>query len=200
MRRSFKHPIGLVCMVVLIGILLAWCIWEGVNKSNVKESTEIFWLFIQSVVTTIGVLAALIFPTILKRKDDLEKLVAIRNIAFFQIRFLKKHMAPQFKEGQNIEKLFVVFNVCQDALKLTEYTKVKPAHLIENFVDTLVASAELIELFKSFDYRFTSIGDYIPSKVDGFIKRLDINLKSIDDHLDESGSSRVWADEGYLYK
>lgn len=129
---------------------MAWiaCVHFGVDGT-------VFWAAVQGIFTPIGIALAIYFPARQARKNELERVIAIRNIAHFHYR-LTLLLVNNILSQKPIYRQWPALKVCWEALKLTEYTKISPMHLSEKLVDLLTTTATFAEIVERRNWHTSS--------------------------------------------
>jgi hypothetical protein len=151
-----------------------------------SQEAGVFWTAFQGIFTTLAVVVAIGYPWWQKRQVDLAKLVSIRNIAHYHVRWVKQFVTATMLKNEPIEELMPTYKTCLDALIRTDYTGVSPIHFSEQFLDILTSTAQLEMRFTSYHQRIENgvqIDDSFRLEIKEVGKRLQKDMDRLDQYL-----------------
>ncbi|MDN5503227.1 MAG: hypothetical protein L0H10_05330 [Comamonas sp.] len=137
------------------------------------------WAALQGIGIPASIFMALYLPERQKKKDDLARLVAHRNIAFFVERFVRKAIAPTIVEGSALKQEWAEgYNACINELDRLNRSEIYPPRLIEKFVDLASHAKQMVFLIKQ-----QSFSDNDKDWARRINENLTGNIAAIDEYL-----------------
>lgn len=143
--KKFRVIYFLLCCAIslFLGFIVGgWDLPRWINIQSGLNAWSGLWGLLQGVGTPIAIFVAIFLPSWQKSRDELNKLIAIRNVAFFHVRYIDIFVSEIAKHGR-YDGPITVFEGCLDAFQKTDYTRVEPAFLIEAFVNIVVQGNEI---------------------------------------------------------
>lgn len=143
--KKFRVTYFLLCCAIslLLGLIVGG--WDLPRWTKIQSGLNAWgglWGFFQGVGTPVAIFVAIFLPSWQKSRDDLNKLIAIRNVAYFHVRYIDIFVSELATHGR-YDGPITVFEGCLDAFQKTDYTRVEPAFLIEAFVNIVIQGNEI---------------------------------------------------------
>lgn len=167
---SISFIVSFLCSLILVAnfvhpifLPLAECL----------KKYEGFWMALQGIGIPASLFIAVYLPTLQEGKNNLNRLIAHRNIAFFIERYVREEIAPAFKIEHRSEYI-----ACVRELDKLDRSQIFPAQYIENFVDFINCSKQVEELISSDNIE---VSDLV--KIRSLDRRMTENIRKIDIYL-----------------
>lgn len=139
MRKSMNWVLGIawILAAVLIG---SWVFRDSLLQfSTTLKCYEGIWIALQGVGTPAAVFVAIAYPLWQERSRELDRLIALRNIAHFVERYIVDSLGPTLLKGEGVNWVHsTAYKVCLDELIRHDRSTVTPARLTECFVNMTV--------------------------------------------------------------
>ena len=150
--------------------------------STYLKNYEGFWIALQGIGIPLSLFFAIYLPTIQRQKEDLERLVAHRNIAFFVERYARVHISASIRAGKGVKQHDIGYMACVKELEGLDRSQIRPAYLIEKLVDIICFGKRLGAVVAKDGYDLESLAECTLS-----CDRMTIDIEDIDKHLRAMG-------------
>lgn len=170
---------GLWPAVVTVAFL-EWVHFPVVKSfSDWLKEFDGIWAALQGIGIPASIFMALHLPARQKRQEDLGRLVAHRNVAFFVERFVRDAIAPTLIKGEAAREEWIEgYKACMDELNRLDRSEINPPRLIEKFVDFASHAKQMMVLMER-----SSLSVEDKERVQRIRENLFGNIAVVDDYL-----------------